>query len=177
MAAPIKPQKTLANGKDSYWLVPAIANLAAPTAVEVNAATALNISCFLLGDQEGLGGSTDRVTLPSLLCETSTEEALGTTTYSFPDLQVVFNPQAAANSDAKKAFEKIRNGYSGYLVRRQGVTAVDNAAVAAGEFVDVAAIEIGKAIPTKTSTGADAIYTAVAPTSVKGKPEFNVPVV
>lgn len=40
MAAPTKPRKVQANGKTSYWLIPAVAVQSAPTAVEVNAVTA-----------------------------------------------------------------------------------------------------------------------------------------
>lgn len=176
MAAPIKPQKKTADGRDSYWLVPAIASLAAPTALEVNAATGLNITCFVLSDQEGFAGNTERVTLPRLLCETTTSEGIAQTIYSFPDLRIVFDPQAASGSDAKKAYEKIRNGYTGFLVRRQNIDAMTGDAVV-GQFVDAAAVTIAKPVPGKTSTGSDGIYVATAAVAVTDTPEFNVAVV
>ena len=43
MAAPTKPQKVTANGKDSWFFAPAVANMATPTATEINAVTGLNI--------------------------------------------------------------------------------------------------------------------------------------
>lgn len=175
MVAPVKPAKKTANGKDSWWLVPTIASLTAPTAVEVNSATGLNISCFLLADQEGLSGETERVTLPRLLCETTTSEGIGETSIVMADLQVVLDPQAAAAGNDKKAFEKIRNGYSGFLVRRQNITAIASDAVTAAQFVDVAAVEIAKAIPNKSSSDSSGIYTATAAVAVTAA-EFNVAV-
>ena len=49
MVAPIKPQKKTANGKDTWWLVPTVAALAAPTALEINSsrASTSRASCSL----------------------------------------------------------------------------------------------------------------------------------
>src|SRR5690606_34046149 len=102
MAAPLKPQKVTANGKDSWFWVPAIADTAAPTAAEINAASGVNITCFLLAEQDGVTGTAEKVALARLLCETSTTEALGDQTWSLADLQGVFDPQAAAGSTGKK---------------------------------------------------------------------------
>lgn len=176
MVAPVKPAKKTANGKDTWWLVPAVADLDSPTVAEVNAVTGLNISCFLLADQEGLSGNTERVTLPRLLCETTTSEGIGETTITMADLQIVLDPQAASGADDKKAYEKIRNGYSGYLIRRQGVTSATDVAVTAGQFVDVAAVDIAKAIPNKSANDSSGVYTATAAVAVTGA-EFNVAVV
>lgn len=175
MAAPVKPAKKTALGKDSFWLVPAIADLEEPTAVEVNAGTGLNITCFLLNDQEGLTGSTEKVSLPQLLCETATSEGIGTTTFTMADLRIVLDPQAASAHNDKKAFEKIRNGYTGFIVRRQGVDSQTGDAVV-GQFVDTAPIEIAKAIPTKSSNDASGIYVATAAVAITGTPALNVAV-
>ena len=174
MAAPTKPQKVTANGKDSWFFAPAVANMATPTATEINAVTGLNISCFLLAEQEGVTGTAEKVRLARLLCETSTTEGLGEQTWSLADIQGVFDPQAAVAADGKKAFEKFRNGAEGYLIRRQGVKADSSTSeVTAGQFVDVFKVEIGKATPGKTSTGSDAIYSFTAPVALLAH-EFNV---
>lgn len=177
MTAPIKPTKKAANGKDTWWLLPAVADLAAPTVAEINAVTGLNITCFMLSDQEGLGGTTERVTLPRLLCETTTSESIGDTVVSMPDLQIVLDPQAASGANDKKAYEKIRTGYSGVLVRRQNVTA-DQATPegVAGQFVDAARVNVATAIPNKTASDATGIYTATAAVAVTDF-EFNVAIV
>lgn len=177
MAAPIKPQKVTANGKDSWFWVPAIADMAAPTATEVNAVSGVNISCFLLAEQDGVTGTTEKVRLARLLCETSTTEGLGEQTWSLADIMGVFDPQAAAGSDGKKAWELFKDGADGYLVRRQGVIADSaSAAAAAGQFVDVFRVEVGRATPGKTSTGSDGIYSFTAAVALLDQ-EFNVAVV
>ena len=177
MAAPVKPRKVQANGKDSWYLVPAVSSLTAPSAVEINAATGLNVSCALLATFEGLTGTTSKVTLDRFLCETETYEANDNTSYSMSDIMGGFDPQAADSSDDKEAFEFLRDGFVGYAVRRQGVTAAGSASVAVGEFVDVVPVDIARAIPGKSNTDASGIYTWSAAVAVTGEPSFNVAVV
>lgn len=179
MAEPIKPMKVTANGKDSWFWVPTIADVKAPTALEINAASGVNITCFLLAEQEGVTGTAEKVALARLLCETSTTEALGDQTWSLADLQGVFDPQAAAGSDGKKAWEEFQDPINpGYLVRRQGVIAdSDTSEAAVGQFVDVFKGEVAQATPGKSATDASGIYTFTAPVALVAKPVFNVAVV
>jgi hypothetical protein len=176
MAAPIKPQKKTANGKDSWWFVPAVADMSAPTALEVNAATGLNVSCFLLAEQEGVSASTSKVQLARLLCETSTTEGLDTTTWGMSDIQGVFDPQAAAGSNGKKAWDLFKDGFTGYAIRRQGVVSDVDTDVDAGEFVDVVPVDVAPATPGKTSNDSSGIYSFTAAVAVTGTPAFNVAV-
>jgi hypothetical protein len=178
MAAPTKPQLVTANGKDSWFFVPAVGDKSAPTVAEVNAATGLNISCFLWSDFEGVTASTGKVTLPRLLCEVNTYEANDVTSFTISDLDFAFAPQATSGADGKKAWEKFQaGGLSGFLIRRQGITADSDAPEAvAGQFVDVMPVDIGKAVPGKTSTDASGVYRATAPVAITGEPEFNVAV-
>lgn len=165
MAAPVTPAKKLANGKDTWWLVPAGANIAAPTAAEINSATGLNISGVLLADYEGLTVSTDRVTLPQVMMETVVTEIAGSTTLSAADMQITFDPQAATGADGKKAWDLLQAGdFEGWAVRRQDSPAGNGDAVAA-ERVDVIAVEVGQPIPGRTTSGADGIYIFTAPVS------------
>lgn len=177
MAAPIKPQKVTANGKDTWFAVPAIADVTAPEATEINAISGLNFTCFLMAEQEGVTGTTEKVQLARLLCETSTTEALGDTTWTLADIQGVFDPQAAANADGKKAWNLFKDGFSGYFVRRQGVKS-DTATPEAvdGQFVDVFRVETGPATATKSSTDASGIYTFTAAVALLDSPAFNVEV-
>lgn len=177
MVAPIKPQLVTSNGKDTFWFVPAVADKTAPTALEVNAVTGLNISCYLWADFEGPTGSTGKVTLPRLLCELTQYEANDVTTYSLSDISFAFAPQAAAASDGKKAWEKFESGVDGFLIRRQGIRSDADVAVTAAQFVDVIPVSIAEAFPGKTSTGADGVYMGTAAASITGKPEWNVAVV
>lgn len=179
MVAPSKPQLVTANGKDSWFFVPAIVSITAPKATEINAALGLNISCFLWSDFEGLTSSTGKVTLPRLLCELNTYEANDVTTFTIADLDFAFAPQAASGADGKKAWEKFKaGGLTGFLVHRQGVVA-DQAAPEAvvGQFVNIMPVEIGKAVPGKTGTDAAGVYRATAPVAITGEPAFTVAVV
>lgn len=176
MAAPVMPRKVQANGKDSWYLVPAIAVKTAPTVAEVNATTGINVSCALLASFEGVTGSTGKVTLDRYLCETEQFEANDNTVFTMSDIVGGFDPQAAVSSDDKKAFEFLRNGFVGFAVRRQGIVAKGSAGVTSGQFVDVVPVDIAKAIPTKSNTDASGIYTFMAGVAVTGGPEFNVAV-
>lgn len=178
MVAPTKPQLVTANGKDSWFFVPAVANKTAPTALEINAGTGLNISCFLFAEFEGVTSSTGKVTLPRLLCEINQYEANDVTTFTSADLDFAFAPQGAAASDGKKAWDKFKaGGLSGFLVRRQGIVA-DSATPEAtvGQFVDVIPVDIGKAVPGKTGTDSAGVYRATAPVAITGEPAWNVAV-
>jgi hypothetical protein len=176
MAAPIKPQRVTSNKKDTWWAVPTIADTSNPTDDEINAVLGLNITCFLLAEQEGMTPNTSKVQLARLLCEESTPEAIDSTTWSMSDLVGVFAPQAAADADGKKAWALFKDGFTGYLVRRQGVVNDTDADVTAGQFVDVVPVETGPATPGKTANDASGIYSFTATVAVTGTPAFNVEV-
>lgn len=175
MVAPTKPRKVRANGKDSWFLIPTVADLANPTALEINSASGINISCTVLAEGDSLTKTTNKVTLPAFLCETETFEANDNATYSMGDVVGGFDPQADAADDDKKAFEFLRDGFTGYAVRRQGVSALSGAVVA-GQFVDVVPVEIDAAFSDRSSGDASAIYVFRAGASVTGTPAINVEV-
>lgn len=177
MAAPIKPNKKTALGKDTYWIVPTIASLAAPTALEINSASGLNVTCFMLDDQEGLTGDTGKVELQRLLCETSTSESLDQTKWTQPNLRLVIDPQAAAGANDKKAWALLKDGFTGFLVRRQNVVSATDSAVSAGQFVDAAPANFSIGVPTKTGNGPEAIYVFDVAVGITGTPAVNVAVV
>ena len=72
--------------------------------------------------------------------------------------------------------ELFKDGFTGYLVRRQGVVSTTDAAVQAGDFVDVVPVETGPATPSKTGTDASGIYAFTAAVAITGTPSFNVEV-
>jgi hypothetical protein len=174
MTAPIKPSKKTALGKDTWWLVPAVATQTAPTAAEVNAAGGLNVTCFMLGDQEDFTSDTGKVELPRLLCETTTTESLDQTKFSMPNLRLVLDPQAAAGHNDKKAWALLKDGFTGFAVRRQNVVSGTDVLGVAGQFVDVAPVQVSVGTPTKTGTGADAIYVFDVSVGITGTPSWNV---
>ena len=174
MAAPITPAKKLANGKDHWWLVETITNTAAPTVAQINAG--LNVSGVLLADFEDLSATTEKVTLPNVMLETTVTEINGNTTISSGDMRITLQPQAVGGSEGKEAYELVKDGFVGFAVRRQDVLNTASDAVTAGQFVDVIPIDITVAIPGKTTSGADSIYIATVPVSVTGTPDWNVAV-
>jgi hypothetical protein len=171
MVAPVSPAKKLSNGKDHLWLVTTLSSTTAPTAAEINAG--VNVTGFLLADWDGLTASTDKVTLPRVMLETTDTEINGTTTISAADMQLTLQPQAASGSDGKKAYELVKNGFTGFLVRRQDILSTSSDAVTAGQFVDVLGIDITTAIPGRTSAGPDGIYIATVPVSITSD-DWNV---
>lgn len=173
MVSPTKPRKVQSKGKDSWWLVSTIADIENPTVLEINAVTGINISCAVLAEGDSLTKTTNKVTLPAFLCEVDQYEGLDRATWSMGDVVGGFDPQAAAGSDDKEAFEFLRNGFSGYAVRRQGVTATTGDAIA-GQFFDVVPVEIDGAAPGTTGTDGSAIYAFTAGVAVTGKPALNV---
>lgn len=178
MAAPVTPAKQLANGKDTWWLVPAGVDKNAPKATEINAAAGMNLTGVLLSDYEGLTPSTDKITLPRVMLETSETEVNGATKYSAADMQMTFQPQAAAGSDGKKAWELVNTTgtFAGWAVRRQNSPA-GNADATASEFVDVVPVEVTNPTPGKTSTGPEGIYIFTVSVGITGTPAWNKAVV
>lgn len=168
----LKPALKTAFGKDSWGFVLAVANINTPTVAELNATAGFNLSCSLFGEQEGLTGTTEKVTLPRLLCETTTYEVNGSTSFAFADLQISFDPQAATSADGKKAWTTLVNNATGFLWQRQGIDA--SADLAAGQFVNIMPVQLGTKIPGKTSTGADGVYSFTQAASITGLPAFSV---
>lgn len=177
MAAPTKPQKVASNKKDTWWFAPAIADMAAPKDTEINALTGLNFTCFLLADQDGVTGTTNKAQLARLLCETGTTEVLDTVSWSMSDLVSVFDPQAATGSDGKKTWDLFgAAGASGYLIRRQGVVNDVDTDVEATQFVDVFKVDIGEGTPGKTAVDASGLYAFTCGVALVDK-QFQVAVV
>lgn len=161
MAAPLSPAKQLANGRQSFWLVDTIADIEAPTAAEVNAASALNITGYLMDDYEGISISSDTVTLPGVILETTTTEITGETRLSSAPLRMTTDPQAANTADAKKPWKKLvidgADNWSGYLVERQNFAGT-TAEASVGEFVNVSSVTVSNGVVLRSSNGADGVW-------------------
>lgn len=158
MAAPIKPGKKTVLGKTAYWLVPTLTTTG-PLATEINATGALNVTCYLLGDQAAPSGDTGKVDLPRLLCETSTTETLDVTKVTLPDFRFLWDPQAASSANDKKAWTLVKDGFAGYMVRRQNVISALDATVSAAQFVDWFQVQGSIGIPTESASDASGLYT------------------
>lgn len=174
MVAPIKATKKVTLGRDTWWLIIALAAPSAPAITDVNAGTGLNVSGFVLGEQDGFTSDTGKTALPRLLTETTVTESLEPTTFSLPTFRFAWDPQAAAGANDKKAWALLKSGFVGFAVRRQNiVNSVSDAAVA-GQFVDNAPVIGSIGTPKATGTGADAIYVFDVDFGITGTPTFNV---
>lgn len=151
MAAPIRPASSKAFKREKWVFVPAIADISAPTVAEVTAGTVLDISCYLFDSSARPTASTNLVDRERRICDGVTFQQVGTTTYSGGEMTASLDPQAAALSDGKKAWEKFPEGTSGYLVRRLGIDV--NTDLAAGQFVDVFPVEFGVPVPGTVGDG------------------------
>lgn len=175
MVAPPKPRRVSMNGKQSFWLVPAIANMQAPTVAEINAAGGINLSCSLLKSFAGLTPTFNKVTSDGFLCETDSFETNDSTSWVMSDIAGGFDPQAEEASDDKVAFEFLRDGFEGFAVFRNGVVAAsDDSEAAAGQFFNIAPVDVTKAADVSNATTATNIANFLAGVAVTGAPAMNV---
>jgi hypothetical protein len=176
MAAPVKPGIYNALQKDSFWLIPALTQ-ATPKKTEIESVSGLYITCFLTEENAGWTVSFNKGTAPRLLCAKTTPEVLLPSTTQATDLIGVVNPQAASGHADKKAFEFLRGGFDGYMVRRQNVLNNTADTVAVGEFVDSVAVSITAAVIDKSTTGPEGVYVFKAGVAATGDPFTNLAVI
>lgn len=170
MAAPIRPAGTSAFGHEKWIYVASVANMeAVDLSSEVGGADSLDLTGYFYADGfDGPGADTSRVTAPRRLLDQTLLSKLGATTHTFGDLLYSIDPQAAALSNAKKAYEKLVPGSDGVLLWAPGVEDPNDDLVA-GDFVIPYAAEFGPQIITRTSTGEEgefAVRQAVSLTAV-----------
>lgn len=170
MAAPIRPAASKAFQREKWVFVPTIADIAEPTVTEVTAGTVLDISCYLFASTAKPSQSTNLVTAERRLCDGADYQQVGTTTYSGGEMTAAFDPQAAALSDGKKAYEKFPAGTTGYLVRRLGINVQTD--LAATQFVDVFPVEFGPGMPMPSSDGEEQEAVITQSFAVTGPPAF-----
>lgn len=147
MAEPLRPTPASTYGKENWVFVPTIASgTLAPTVAEISGASALDITNILFADTGKPSQSTNRVTAERRLGDTVLAEFIGATTLTGGELHYQHDPQSAAASNGKKAYEKFTAaGTTGYLVQRQGTAKAT--AYAAGQFVNVYPAQIGPSFP------------------------------
>lgn len=175
MATPIKPGIHNSLQRDSFWLVPSL-TAGGPKKGEIESVSGIYITCFLVDDQVGWTVQFNKGAGPRLLCSGSTPEVLLPSTTTGTDIVGVVDPQAASSHDDKAAFEFLRDGFTGYMVRRQNVLNDSADTVTVGEFVDYAPVDITPAITDKTATGPEGAYVFKAGVAVTGDAVYNVAV-
>jgi len=133
-------------GNTKVKAVVAIADMLLPKlATEINAASSVDISCFLYPAGWSPTGSTAKGTKPLRLCNKSAQEQLNRTTYSLADLQYVYAPQGVAAAPANAAKTLLASGTSIYLVERLGLDSDDTPFVV-GQLTRVHYVTLGDQI-------------------------------
>lgn len=143
MAAPVYPSGVTVQGNIKLQWVTVIADPEAPSlATEINAASSLDISCYVGGDSWNPDIEQNKGEAPRRLCTKVQRDVFGNLKYSLADLMYSVSPQGAALSEGKKAYEALTPGTTGFIVARLGLDAVDTD-WAAAQFVDIWPVTLG----------------------------------
>lgn len=146
------PNATKSQGATSLIAVQTITTLTAPKiATELNATTSVNASCYAYGSFDPTA-TTNKGNPPPRLCTTVQFEQFGLTSFAIPDIQYVYNPQAADTDPANKVKSVLVEGTTVYFVIRRGLNA-QASALAVGQFVDVFHVRLGP--QNRGTTGTD----------------------
>lgn len=173
MAAPIRPVSTKAYGREKWLWIPTIAaTTGIPTSAEVAAASGLDISCMLFTSTGRPTKNTNLVEKERRICDTTTYQQVGTTTYTGGEMLAAFDQQGAAASNGVKAWEKFPEGTTGYLVRRLGIIVATD--LAAGQFVDTFPVEFGPPFPIIQGDGESAEVGFSSTFAITGPPALKV---
>lgn len=174
MAEPLRPAANKVYARENWIFVPTIASATkAPTAAEITGASSLDITNIVFNSgAPSPTKTTNRAKRERRLGDTVVTEFIGETNYEGGDIVYQLDPQAAAASDGKKAWEKIPAGTTGFLCRRLGVGKATTPV--AGQFVDTYPVEFGPSMPSKAGDGEGAETAAESTFAITDTPAFNV---
>lgn len=141
----LTPELLSAPGTLKLQIVDSIATLTAPKMTEINAATSLDISCFVLSDGWNPDAAQSKGTAPRRVCTVATQETLGSATETLPDLLYAYDPQGAPSVDANKLYTKAAPGGSKFIIARYGLAFTVDWAI--GQYVQVHRVRFGLQIP------------------------------
>lgn len=176
MAAPIFPAGVNAQGAVKVIWVESIANTAAPSLAEINAGTSLDLSLTMYEGGWQPGVTANKVSAKRRLASRKVYEKFGTTTETLGDLQYAFNPQGAAGSDGKKAYEALTEGSTGFFVERLGLDA-ETVDAAVDQFVNVYPVVLGPQTISGDTADESAEFQVTQPVGITGQTRQNVKIV
>lgn len=130
------PRGIEAAGRSSVVWVPALANPAAPTLVEINAG--VHLSCPIGGFEPSVDQSTRS---SRLYCEKQAVETPGTPSYSLAPMRLLDDPQRTDVGGQYDYLDTIVEGAQGFLINRRGLDY--DAAYAAAQRVTVYPTKVG----------------------------------
>ena len=151
MVAPVRPAATKAYLRDKWVFVPTLTNPDSPSLAELNAASALDVTKMFFQSSARPSQTTNLARAPKRLGDGESYEFVGESQATVGEVRYSFNPQGAAASEGKLAFEKFPAGTKGYLVNRLGIDRDTD--LATGQFVTSYPVEFG---PQHETTEGDA---------------------
>lgn len=167
------PEATKAQGNTSVTVVQDIADVTAPSlASEINAASSVNVSCYLYSGGTG-SSNTNTGEAPARICTTDRLQQFGNTTYEVSDLQYVYNPQGDGADEANAAKAALVEGTDVYLVIRKGLNA-RTSAYAAAQLVDIWHVKLGPQNRGVTGDGEFDEYSVTQSVIALEPPEYDV---
>lgn len=164
-----EPASVAADGNLKVVWVPAIANPAAPTLAELNAASAIDLSCYLTADGFNPGTEEETVT-DDRLCSRQSFARPGRTSDTL-EIGYVFRGQDTAAVD-NKAFTSLKHLTTGFIVERWGKDYA--AAFAAADVVDVKPVQCG--VQRKQAPEANSVQRIMQTMHIVGTVRRDVPV-
>jgi hypothetical protein len=168
---PVAGITAMANRKLIFVITLVTAGLV-PKMTEISAGSSLDISDYLYADGWAPQLSTNKVTSPRRVGSGRVFEKNGLATESLGDLHYMYQPQAAAASAGKKAFEVLTSGATGYIIERLGLDAY-SVDFAIGQFVNVIPVQLGVQLPSGDSTDEAAEFGIMQSVSVTSPGRVN----
>lgn len=175
MVAPVRPSATKAYLREKIIFVPTLTDPQSPSLAELNAASSLDVTKMFFASSARPSQSTNLARAPRRLGDGETYEFVGESQSTLGEVRYSFNPQGAASSDGKKAFEKFPAGTTGYLVWRMGIDR--DADLATGQFVTSYPVEFGPQHETTEGDGEAAEVGIVQTVAQTGPKALNKAVV
>lgn len=176
MPAPLRPAATKAYLREKIVFVPeGTYDGAAPSLAILNAASALDVTKMFFASSARPTQSTNMARAPKRVGDAETYEFVGESSATIGEVRYAFNPQGAAASDGKKAFEKFPAGTKGWLVFRLGIDRDSD--LATGQFVTSYPVEFGQQHETPEGDGEGAEVAIVQPVAQTGPKHLNKAIV
>lgn len=173
MAAPTRPNSAKVYTRDKWIFVPTLADQDAPAAAtEVNGASALDLSKMLFASSARPSASTNLASAPRRLGDASVFQFVGETSWTLGELRYSFDPQAAAASEGKEAYETLPAGTTGFLINALNFPVDDD--LAAADFVSVYPVEFGVQVETPEGDGEGAEVAIAQTVAITNPPSINV---
>lgn len=167
----IRPAGTKNWGNTMVVFVPTLTSLTSPSVAEATAVSALDVTKMFYQSSPMPDASTDMVEAPMRIGDVESYEFTGQTKWTLGEVRYSFNPQAAAASDGKKAFEKFPQGTTGYLIVRRGMNR--DTALAVGQFVSIYPVEFGVQVESTEGDGAGSEVAIKQGVAVTSTPSIN----